>query len=376
MKSILLASASIVAFTIAGAAQAEVMFGGTATLGFNDDDDDVEDDNDGFYWDANISVTLSQDLDNGITASATFDFDVADNNLGTDLMSANYLLALTSEFGGLYFGDTTFAAETYWVAAGDMAHDNFSNADGETVLRGEATFGTITGGLSYVVTDAGGDNVEPDEVDQLSLGARAEFGQFSVGMAYQEESDAAAGDDVADEMVYDPVDENGDFNTDQVFGIFGSTSFAGADVSVAYARNVTEESDSTGVSLAYPVGPVVLGASYAFNSDAENNFEVTASYVNGPVTVSAAYGDNDEGTDESYAVDARYDVGSGLAVLAGFSGGDGTADNDYYVAGEMDMGGGAMLTASYAVDDDDSEEDEIGAPEFQEGTTVELTFEF
>jgi len=75
MKSILLASASIVAFTIAGAAAADVDFTGSATLGFNDDDDDVADDHDGFYFDANVAVILSQELDNGITVTAEFDFD-------------------------------------------------------------------------------------------------------------------------------------------------------------------------------------------------------------------------------------------------------------------------------------------------------------
>ena len=87
MKSILLASASIFAFV--GAAAAEVTFAGSATLGYNDTDNLAEDgvgetgdDEIGFYWDANVAVTLSQELDNGVTASATFDFDVADMNNG------------------------------------------------------------------------------------------------------------------------------------------------------------------------------------------------------------------------------------------------------------------------------------------------------
>ena len=71
MKRILLASASIVAF--AGAAAAEITFSGEATLGYNDTnneilgddpdtllvetDFDTVDDNIGFYWDASIDVT-------------------------------------------------------------------------------------------------------------------------------------------------------------------------------------------------------------------------------------------------------------------------------------------------------------------------------
>jgi len=392
MKSILLASASIVAFTIAGAAAAEVSFGGEVTLGFNSDDDDVEDNADGFYFDGNIAVTLSQDLGAGLTASATFDFDFVDvaseegvadtSGLGLDLEAGGFLLSLTSESAGLYFGDTSFAAEDYWSGVGEMAHDSFSEADGEIVLKGTGTFGTVSAGVSYVVGDVDGNLVGDDptvdgSLDQMSVGAAADFGQFTVGMAYQAESDATAGGS------YDPT-ANGDFNTDEVFGVFAGTTLAGADLSFAYATNLTIEEDSFGVGVSYPIGPVTLGATYASNSDSPNVYELSVGYAQGPFTVEGSYeNDDDDATDAaSFAVDATYEAFEGVTVLAGFNGGDGNLKSngeeglDYYIGAQAALSENATFTISFAEDEDDSEEDEIGAPEFQEGTTVEIGFTF
>ena len=84
MKRILLASASIVAF--AGAAAAEITFSGEAALGYNDTDALSEDDEDkGFYWDAELGITFSQELDNGLVAAATVTSDVVDNQLEGDI---------------------------------------------------------------------------------------------------------------------------------------------------------------------------------------------------------------------------------------------------------------------------------------------------
>lgn len=378
MKSILLASASIVAFTIAGAASAEVSFTGEATLGFNDDDDNVEDDHDGFYWDANIAVTLSQMLDNGLTVTGEFDFDVNEDNLGQVLESGGWSLTIASEYASIIVGDTAFAAETYWSGVGDLDSDGFSEADGEVVLRSEVMFGSFTAGLSYVIADADGDIVGDDptvdgDVDQLSVGGTGEFGMFSVGFAYQAESDSTGGS-------YDPAGANGDFNTDEIFGLFAGATVGAADLSFAYASNQTDDTNSFGVGISYPFGPVVAGLELGFNPDnavAEMNYEVTIGYSQGPVTVDFAYSDDENGDDTEFSIDGSYDVGNGLTVLAGLHGGDdATNETDFYVGAEQDLGGGASLTISYAVDDDDSEEDEIGAPDYQEGTTVEFTFEF
>lgn len=388
MKSILLASASIFAF--AGAAAAEVTFGGSATLGYNDTDSTSEVDGNGdttgsdagFYWDANIGVTASTALDNGLTAAASFNFDVADGNLGQTLDAGGFLLSLTSESAGLYFGDTAFAAQTYWSSAGSMATDNFSEANGETVLRGEVVYGNITAGLSYMLDDDGSfdpnlsNTFNPDQtyvgtgdLVQLSLGATATFGNFNVGAAYQEAITATylRNQFDADNNNTLVFNGNGDISNNEVFGVFAGTSFAGFDVSLAFSSNMTSEANSIGVAASYPLGPVTLGASYVMESDTDDAWKVTADYASGPITVSAFF---DSG--EDFGVDATYDVGNNITAMVGLT----DAGEDFYVAAQVGLGADATLTASYAEDGDDDADDDIGGPGFKEGATVEIGFSF
>jgi len=375
MKSILLASASVFAF--AGAAAAEVTFSGTASLGYNDPGDYTlgnDGDNDGFYWDGNVAVALTQELDNGLTAGATFDFDfvAADQNdsgdadLSEALSAGGYTLFIESDMATLTFGDTTFAAENRWVSAGDMEQDSFSEADGEAALRGDVTYGNIEGSISYVIAN-NDDSYGAEDLDQLSLGASADFGGVNVVMGYQAESDELAG-------FYDGFGgDNGDFNRDEVFGLSVGTTFAGADVRVAYATNQTTDENSFGVEGSYPFGPVTASAYFVAESAGDDNYGVSVDYAEGPLTVGVSYA-NEQGTDIA-GVEGSYDVGNGLMVMAGYLTEEGTEDR-FYVAGDYDLGSGASLLVSYADDDDDVDEDEIGAPEYQRGTTVEVAFEF
>jgi len=367
MKSILLASASVLAF--AGVAAAEVEFSGEATLGYNDDS---YGDNDGFYWDGNLAVTLSQELDNGLTAGASFDFDFVDANqddgvasLGDVLDAGGYELFLEADTAGLYFGDTAFAAETLWESAGDMEADGFSEADGETALRGEVTFGSVEAAVSYVIANADNEyNADGglDDLEQLSLGVSADFGAYNVVFAYQEET--AAG------TFY--TDANGDFANEEIFGISFGGSVAGADFRVAYADNSLD--DSIGVEVSYPFGPVTATAYYVSESEAAgDNYGLNVAYEDGPIAVELDYQD-DQGV-EKIGLEGSYDVGNGLVVYAGYLTEDSTEDR-YYVGGEFDLGGGASVLVSYAEDEDFVDEDEIGAQEYQNGLTVEASFEF
>jgi len=371
---ILLTSTALVAFAgtafAAGHAADGVSFAGDATLGYNSDSDDGPlGDNDGFYWDANVAVTLAATLDNGLTAAATFDFDVADNNNGQDLVSGGYVLSLASDTAAMYYGDTAFAAETAWSAVGDMEADNFSEADGETVLRGQATMAGVTANLSYAIATANGDLVQDnttDYVDQLSLGATGTFGNFTVSAAYQEEATYGAAFSAA----------NGDFNGSEVFGISGSTTFSGATVSVGYASNMTADTSSTGIKVAYPFGPVTATAYYvmedADGGDPEDNYGINLAYVSGAVAVTLDYQD-DQGTAKT-AIDGSYDLGNGLEIFAGMYMED-NIENEFYVAGSYDLGGGASVLVAYADAQDDTD-DEVGANEYQRGTTVEVSFAF
>ena len=377
MKSILLTTTAIVAF--AGAAAAEVSFSGEATLGYNDfDAQNIADDEVGFYWDANVAVAMSQELDNGVTAAASFDFDVADLNNGQPLSSGGYVLSLTTDEAGLYYGDTAFAAETKWASAGDMEADAFSEADGETVLRGEFAVAGVEAAVSMAITDADGATVTTtsagaDDYDQISVGVAATFGQFTVAAAYQEEADAAGFATAAETA-------NGDFNAGEVYGISASTSFSGADLTIAYAEDTTAGTSSTGIKVAYPFGPVTATAYYvdeAGGTDTDPNYGVKVAYANGPIAVALDYQD-DQGTTKT-AVDGSYDIGNGFAALAGYyvqDNEDGSAyDDEFYVAGTYDLGGGAAVLVSYAGGADNTD-DEIGANDYKRGATVEVSFAF
>lgn len=350
MKRILLSSAAIVAF--AGAAAAEghtgVTFSGDAQLGYNDD---AAGDNDGFYSELDVTIGFAAELDNGLTAAASVDFEDLAGDGSND--GNNYELSLTSDNAGLYYGDTNFAAQNVWVAAGPMGNDDFSEADGEEALRGEVSFGGVSAQVSYVLADA--DAVRAtDDLDQLSVGVSGDFGNFNVVMAYQEAADG------------DYATANGDFNNDEVFGISVGTTLGAADVRLAYAES--EGDDSMGISVSYPAGPVTVDAGYATNSDADDDWDLSVTYADGPISVTAS---TDEESD--WALEGSYDVGSGLVAYAGIV----DAGDDFYVAADYDLGSGASLLVSFVEDGGDANgDDEVGANDYQIGTTVELSFAF
>lgn len=404
MKRILLASTAIV--VLAGAAAAEVTFTGTAKLGYNTDEgsrlanDGVssnnffnDDDDEGFYSDLDITAGLSMELDNGLTAAASINLDDFVSSKGSDEGTADYVLSLTNDMAGLYYGDTQFAAERMWISAGDMESDSFSEADGEEVLRGEVSYGNIEAQLSYVLANNAGTRNANDDMNQLSVGASADFGNFNVIVAYQERSGEAGGfysnaEDAGPDGIFgnDPstaVDEsfddstnagygdNGDFNDSEILGISVGTTFAGATVRVAYAED--DNSDSLGVKFSYPFGPVTGTAYYVSESVGEDNWGLNVGYADGPIAVALDY-QNDQGVDK-YGLEGSYDVGSGLKVYAGYLVQD-NRDDRYYVAGTYDLGSGAELLISYAEDDNNVDEDEIGKNDYQRGTTVEVSFQF
>ncbi|NAZ38037.1 porin [Rubellimicrobium sp. CFH 75288] len=366
MKRILLASASIVAFAGAAAAQ-NITFGGTAELGFNDEEED------GFFYSADLDVTFTTTLDNGLVASATFTLPIASNNLGNTNIGVddNFVLAIESEgFGGLFFGDTAFAAETRWDPGFAMASDNFSEQDNETVLRGDGVFGDWEFSVSGIVADA--DNDRPgtggsgrDYLDQISLGGAGSFGNFVIDFAYQEESQIASdrvGLDESEEGVYDSA--NDDFNPNEILAAAVGTTFGGADLKFAVARDLTAETTSYGVLARYPFGPVTLTGSYTFEPDFdEDSWRVQADYASGPVTAKVFY--ESEVGEEDWGIEAGYALDDLTNIYVGYIDADGA-----YAGARFGIGSNAYLEASY------SEFSDAGPTEFRQGTTllVGLTF--
>jgi hypothetical protein len=352
MKRILLASASIFAF--AGVASAEVTFGGDASLGYNEA---VEG---GFYYGADLTVTMTQELDNGLTASATGDINFADDDgdttRGSDQLNTSYVLSLSTDMATLSFGDVDPVGDAIWSGVSGSAVAGFNDGDVhfdtalfDGILRGDVMYAGVSAYVSFGV-DTNGDAIGGNDLDAMQLAATGSFGAFGFIAAYQE--------------AFGP--------TPEIIALAGTASLMGADVKVAYETDGTETSIGAGVS--YPVGPVTLGGYFTSNDIADDSYGVSADYASGPIAVSAAY-DSDAGTD-SVEVDVSYEVGNGITALAG-AGSDLTNSTVYYyVAGEVDLGGGASFLLSYADDESGAANDDIGGPEYNQGITALLSFKF
>lgn len=392
MKSILLASASVLGF--AGVASAEIGFSGEAELGYNSIS--------GAFSSADMTISMSQELDNGLTAAASVDVGLSSGLFGAldgapmNLEATGYNLSLTSDTAGLYFGDSLdSAAPMFWAPGsaldgGDL--DGFDDDMSGVGIRGEAEMG----GIGF----AGSAEINTGDPEYLQFSAGGTFGAANVSVAYQDDADRSADLNSDDDPVLDG----------EAMGIAVGGTFSGFDVTVAYLDNAG--ATNMGIGLGYTTGPVTLGA-YATQDSADNlnwgisagydagngltlgaefdssdyweitagyatgdmtfgasfdsadAWEVTAGYNNGTVAVAASFDSSD-----AWEIDAGYDLGNGLTVGAGFD-----SNDAYYIGAGYDLGGGAMVEASYAnatLADDGIGED----TDYLEGATVALSFTF
>ncbi len=405
MKNILLSSAAIA--LLAGAASAEVTWSGDAEIGYNDD---VED---GFYYDAGLYVNLSQELNNGWTASASLDVDLESSSDDTfsmgDVDTSDWVLSISNDMFSLSFGDVDTAYASFsgvstlydndLFAPADAADDyedmyatsgtattNAGDFDGATAgILLTATYGDFSAAASGIVideyTDTGVDSLDSYDVYASSdksngdieygqLALAYDFGMFNAGLLYAEDAVNLVADD------------------ENMTVLSLGAAFAGADFGFSYMD--TDDVTGFGIDVSYPVGPVTLGAyyvSYDFDSATgvteDDAYGVSVDYADGPITVAAYY--EEILGEEEYAVEGAYDFGMGLVVTAGYIDGDDTDDNDFasYIVAEYDLGGGASFLASYAdatnydesgdLDDIDTG---VNGYELNYGATLALSFEF
>lgn len=347
MKRILLASTASVAF--AGAAAADISLSGAAKLGYNDTINTAAGETaSGFYTDLDVTVSMSQELDNGLTAAASIKLsDLDDNNSGNGVASSDFVVSLTGDNAGLYYGDTALAADNVWSSTGSMDADTFRTEDGEDVLRGEFTFGDTNVQVS-MGDDAGDDSF-------TSLGVKSTLGSVDLVLAWQEANTATLDND-----------DNGAATQNEVLGLGVSTTLGGATVGFGYASN--DAGNSTGLSVSYPVGDVTVKASYVSESAGDDNWDLGVSYAANGLTLDVTTDESDD-----WGIEGSYDMGNGLTVFAGVD----DAGDDTYVATSYDLGGGASVLFSYADDsDDDNDDDEIGAGDYKAGMTLEVSFAF
>jgi opacity protein-like surface antigen len=403
MTRILLASASILAFAGAAAAQDEsseaIIFNGDASFGFNDADAGEargDDEDSGFFYEANLGVTLRATLDNGLVAESTFTIPVADTNLANELsVDEDFDLGLSIDgMGSIRLGDVPFAGEVFSFA--NMQSADFSEQDAEVVVRGESTLAGFTVVGSAIVTDA--DSDQPGErgegvaddlddyIDQISVGGNGNIGPVSLSFGYQEESDIIVR---PDDVPATPVDENeteegiydtnnGDFNPDEQFGIAGGFLIRGIDVKLGYGQNLTDETESYGVQASYAFGPATLGAEYVFEPDAEFygddaedfSYRVFGTYESGNILVEAEYGE--EIGEEEYDVKVGYAFSEVTNVQLGYNDDDGG-----FIALRQGFGAGAFVEASYVEHDDDvGFGNDLYPDDIRPGATLRVGLEF
>jgi len=417
MKSILLTTTALVAFAGAAAAEAHMDDVGTnwaadGEFGYNEE---VEG---GFYFAGGLAVQANAALNADITAGVMLDVDLgfspntfgetgtagstsgAFDNISID--GSDFVIFVRSDTAALYIGDTATAAEKTWSGTTNMEADGFLEVgdvdDGpengdfvDGVMRGDLTIGAVEMSVSYFFGESNNQDTT-DDLDGLAglqVGGSTTFGNFTVGGTYQEGVNQALvnaknTDTNEDGITGDTDLDDNTGNIDELFGVFASTNFAGADVKVAYARNVDTEASSTGIEVGYPFGPVSLGAFYSLESDGDDatdeddNYGVSASYATGAIAVTGYYHD---GQDQETGIEGSYTLGNGLALYAGYIDNRDDIDDNYeaYAAATYDLGGGASLIAAYGDSGDNygGANDEIGnAFEVNEGTTVAVSFSF
>lgn len=359
MKSILLASASVLAF--AGAAAAEVEFGGEAEFSYNS----VL----GFESSAELTVDASQELDNGFTAavSASVEYDGTDFTTSLDTASVTSDTAGITYFfqadgqGAAYIGDEL---DQMSVVANMFEDEDDIDEDVEIEV-----FGTIAG---TTVT------VTMNDAEELELGVATEVAGAAVAFAYDDAASTfgvSASGLSAGAVTLDIALAND--GTDTFYGLNAETTAGGVDLSfdigdagwtigadyaISDAFSVGAEysdDESWTVTADYSDAGVSLGLEY--NSD--ESWEVTAGYDMEPVSVEASFDSAD-----AWTIDGSYDLGNGFDIIAGAG-----SDDQVYVAATYDLGSGAEILVSYAeIDgtDDDADEDLLA------GTTVKVSFEF
>jgi outer membrane protein OmpU len=380
-----------------------VAWGADGEFGYNEE---VEG---GFYFDGGLALSTSAGMNMGLTAGVTLDVDLGFNEAAETALVENgsgdgafdnisidgsdFVVFVEGQGAALYIGDTETASEKTWSGTTNLQNDGFLEVDDindgadkgdfvDGVIRGDMTYGPVTGSVSFMMTNGTGENGDYDSIDGMQVGAVSTFGAYTFGVTYQEgvndrlvnATDSKASTDGLGNVTNTTANPG---TVDELVGLFASTTFAGANVKVAYAQNMDTDADSTGLQLDYPFGPVTATVFYSFESDTDDNYGVAVAYANGPVAATAYYHD---GTDQEIGLEGSYDTGMGLTAYAGYIQNDDDSDaTEAYVAGVYDLGGGASLIAAYgdAGDTYKGLNDEIGNSfEVNEGTTVAISFKF
>ncbi len=295
MKNVLLATTALVA--MAGAAAADVSWGGDAMAEYT-----VNGGVGAFTAAANLNVTATAELNNGVTAGLDWDFFGISTATGVSFVTLP-VGWIESSMGKLSIGNASAigGASDHYSATqnvGDFTSGSYTSSS--VAVRADASFG----GFDVSVSDA---NFLGGAPADLRFGASGSFGAVDLGLGY---SQATGG-----------------------FGMNVGTMLGGADIGVSYFSPTGE----FGIETSYDMGNgVTLGAFYS--SLPVGDYGVSLGYASGAMSVDVAWANLGSTT-----IDFGYDVNDAVALSAGYNATAGTA----YLAANYDLGNGASVYGSY-----------------------------
>jgi hypothetical protein len=344
MKSILLASASVIAFT--GAAAADVAWSGSASASYNNTDGTVT-------TSTEVSLDFAASLAGDWTLSTSGGLAYDDD--AEELVWSTGNVSLSDGTSSLTFGSGLCGAAGF-VDEDDDCIDT-ATVRVETVMGGAsiAASGNDDGDVEVgVSTSAGGAEIDAgfvvagDEQGDYRLSVSTSTGGADIVF----ETESVGGDmtyTLSAGMAVGGVDL--DFTVDQDQAYTVDASYAMGDLTVSAGITDVEGDYTLGVD--YAMGAVSLGLTT--NQDSE--WEVAVGYSEGAVSadISMVAGDDAD-------ITLSYDLGGGATVNAGLVAGESFAGIDY------DLGGGASLSASYATAANDDW--------YPAGSTVAVSFDF
>ena len=338
MKNILLTTTALVAFAGAAAAggHTSVSFGGEAAAEYNDIT--------GFATSAEMTASMSAELDNGLTAAASITFE---STAAADVVTAsNGSVSLSSDTASLTFG-TGLVGAIYSITADDYLVGTGALADGEF----DGIVGTVTLGAANLIVSMpiGEGDVNAGDVE---FGVTTTAGDWALGLGMNADGDYAG---------------NAAGTVGGASLNFGFASNDEWDAGVSLPMGAVTLSASTDEAEAWTVGAAYDGGDYnaGIEYNADESWEITAGYAAGAVAVDAAVTDL-----EVLTLGGTYDMGNGLMVGAGLEG------DDTYAFVNYDLGGGASAYVDYT--DAAAELEEVGPSErdVAAGTTVGVSFTF
>lgn len=416
MKRLFITSA-IVAY--AGVASAEVTWGGDAVFGYRSHGasgldapkstyrEMTDTRGSGVYVDGGLKATGSAELDDGVTAEATYGLgfgwasearDVGEDVYATSASFDDYpTIKLKSSVANLTVGDEDHAAHALYGGPNQM-DTGFTEQDGELISRLDMSLGGATVGFDHTILGHDGDadnGIGDNDAAMYS-------GSTTVGAKY-----AISGVDLSAAFETGEYDATLEDKVQTVMGASAGYTWRGIGVTLGYATKTKElasgedTADSVGIGLGYTMANgLKLGAAYALNSETPNggdkisgaSYEVSAGFAAMGADIALKYESDAEkvadgqtagdpttsiGADLSYKLDAL-----GLTLYGGYDTGEDNlltneVDDDGaaalgagYAGVGYDLGGGASLFASYA------EFEDAGPNDYYPGGSVGLKLSF